>query len=171
MISKVIFKNPILIIGILFIIIFLFQFKNSDFFKERKQKFVASSCQATLVKLKKRIPSSWSVKCSGEFYNKTDTLHIIINHKFKNPPKDHKKYKVLLYRELANFLFSIASKSPNDNLEKINNIKIQLKTKKASLQGSTKGKFLSKMTTIKSNQILKEHLKTTVNIDSEKFFK
>ena len=147
------------------------QFKKSDYFATRKQKFVASSCQATLVKLNKRIPKSWSAKCSGDFRNRSDTLYVVINYQIKNPPKENKKYKILLYRELANFLFSVASKSPNDNLEQISVVKIHIKTEKAELIASTKGKYLSKIITIKSTQILKEHLKTTVNIDREKFFK
>ena len=73
-------KKPILSIGILFFIIFLFQLNKSGYFEKRRKVFSAASCTAVVVKLKKIVNEKWSLECNGHFADRTDTLEVKFNY-------------------------------------------------------------------------------------------
>ena len=123
MITSKIFKKPILIIGILFMFIFLA--KHKDFFYKRFQKVQATSCRSAMVMLTKRAPKNWALECND------NNLRVIIKSKLLQENfKSEKLFKTALYRELANHLKFISSNSLNESLERTLMIRVSMKTRK-----------------------------------------
>ena len=154
-------KKPIFSIGILFFIIFMFQFQNSDYMKKRKKMYTAASCTAITVKLEKMIPKDWSVECVGTFADKSDTLNIVAPLITKN---DKISVKVAAYRELANTLNYVAKNAPSDNLERTSWVKVSITHPSGQADGIIQGYMLEKMRTVETADALAEHLKTSVQV-------
>ena len=154
-------KKPIFAIGILFFVIFLFQFQNSDYMKNRKKMYTAASCTAVTVRLNKVKPSDWKVDCQGTFADKSDTLIIEVPLITKNKEITP---KVAAYRELANHLNFVAKNSPNDNLERTSWVKISVTHPTGQADGVIPGVMLAKMKTVETPAALAEHLKTSVRV-------
>ena len=155
-------KKPILSIGILFFIIFLFQLKKTGYFERRSRVYYAASCTSLTVKLKRVAPKEWKIDCSGHFAERTDTLEVSIELPLiKDPKLTAQSY---VYREMANHLLFISQNSPIDNLEKLSWVKISLNYKGNQADGVVKGIALSKMRTLKSQQSLMGYLKSSVSV-------
>ena len=155
-------KKPILSIGILFFIIFLFQLNKSGYFEKRRKVFSAASCTAVVVKLKKVIPPNWNISCDGHFADRTDTLVV----KIKSTPTKEMgiSIKSFVYREMANQLSFISKNSPSDNLERLSWVKISVQTGQGQADGVVSGMALSKMRTLKTQDGLIGHLKNSVSV-------
>ena len=160
MISKTLFKNPMLIIGILMMFIFLYNLnKKNGIFSKRNNLLKAHSCTALLVKLEKRIAANWTAGCEG------NSLAVTVDYEL-----DEKKIaaktniKEILYRELANYLIIVAKNSPSDNLERTDYVRIRLKHKAYTINALTPGKHLVKFQTLTSPKMIAEHMKTTVSV-------
>jgi hypothetical protein len=163
MLPKTLMKNPILMIGILLMTIFLFQLNQKGYFSERREKLMATSCRAALVKLNRRIPASWTTKCEG------NNMAVEIPLEFKLDKKLDKKtsslkLKTFMYREMANDFVVIAKNSPSDNLERTDFVRLKMMHENLEINAITEGRFLVKLATIKNKRLLAEHLKTTVNV-------
>ncbi|MDD0853859.1 hypothetical protein HBN50_12175 [Halobacteriovorax sp. GB3] len=164
MMLKTLMKNPVLMVGILLMFIFLSSLREKGIFSSRTEKLTPTSCKATLVMLEKRIPGSWTTKC---FKN---NMQILINStvdisKLKNGEKD---LKAALYRDFANDLVFIAKNSPVDTLERTDAITIRVEHDLLRINAATMGKDLIKLSTMKSNRFIKDHLKATVKIQEVK---
>ncbi len=155
-------KKPILSIGILFFIIFLFQLQKSGYFEKRRKVFSAASCTAVVVKLKKIIPNNWSLECTGHFADRTDTLQVVI--KLSHDSKSKLSPKAYAYREMANHLSFISKNSPSDNLERLSWLKISIILDQGQADGVVNGMSLSKMRTLKTQQGLMGHLQNSVTV-------
>ncbi len=124
---------------------------------------MATSCRAALVKLNRRIPSSWATRCEG------NNMAVEIPLTFKPDKKLSKKeadlrLRTFMYREMANDLVVVAKNSPSDNLERTDFIRLKMVHKKIEINALTEGRYLVKLATIKNKRLLAEHLKTTVNV-------
>lgn len=171
---KSLMKNPILAIGILFMIIFLFQMGDKyDWFSSRRRKLMPSSCRAVIVKLDRRVPSSWKTECEGNDYN---NLFVNMNlseqgssKSVKGETKENKqkRLKVFLYKTLANNMILTAKNSPTDNLERTNMVRFRLNHTKMRIDALTEGRFLVKLQTLTSPQLIAEHLKVTVQVKEQ----
>ncbi len=149
-------KNPILMIGILFMAIFLMNLNGVKFFS-RGEKLQATSCTATLVMLNKRIPQTWHTKCNK------NNLEISIDANYlTQKSKDIKKIRPLFYRELANNLIFVAKNSPSDSLSRVFMLTMKLDSTIMQLSALTEGKFITRLATLKSPKFIAEHLKATV---------
>ncbi len=155
MFIKSLMKNPILIIGILFFIIFLFNLQKKGYFSERSEKLKATSCRAALVKLNKVTPRNWESSCEKNSIKIEVTIQEV---------KNIKLIKEVLYRELANSLSFIAKNSPSDNLERTDYIIVKIKYKNHIINSLTKGKQLVKLSSLKNIKLIKDHLKQTVQV-------
>ena len=155
-------KKPILSIGILFFIIFLFQLQKSGYFEKRRKVFSAASCTAVVVKLKKIVTNKWSLECTGHFAERTDTLEAKV--KVTPPSTDELPTKNFAYREMANNLAFISKNSPIDNLERLSWVKISIILPKGQADGVIKGISLSKMRTLKTQEGLIGHLQNSVTV-------
>ena len=156
MLPKILMKNPLIMIGILTSIIFLYQLRDKGYFQ--RTKLIPTSCRAVLVKLNRRIPSSWTTSCEG------NNLAVEIPFDIQKELKDKSKLRVLAYRELANYLVQIAKNSPSDNLERTDIVRVKLYSPKLSIDAVTEGKYIVKLSTIKNLKFIKEHLKNTVQV-------
>ena len=154
-------KKPILSIGILFFIIFLFQLNKSGYFEKRRKVFSAASCTAVVVKLKKIVNEDWSLECIGHFADRTDTLEIKIR---SNIAADKLTPKAIAYKEMANQLSYVAHHAPSDNLERLSWVKISIILPQGQADGVIKGMSLSKMKTLKTQQGMMNHLQSSVSV-------
>lgn len=156
MIAQKLMKKPILMIGILFMIIFLFQLHKKGYF-DRSDKLIATSCKSALVMLDKRKPKNWETECQ-----KNDLSVTIKFDLQKKKIKDLKIIRRVLYRELANGLIFISRNTLNENLERMYMVKVLVTSQKMEVGALTEGRFLAKLTTMKNQKLIAEHLKATV---------
>jgi hypothetical protein len=153
---KFMMKNPLLMIGILFMAIFLMNLSGNNIFS-RQSKIKATSCNATLVMLNKRIPATWKTVCND------NNLEITINSSsLVEKLSDINKIRPLFYRELANNLIFISKNSPIDSLERVFMVTLKMDSSKFKLSSVTEGKYLIRLRTLKSPKFIAEHLKSTV---------
>lgn len=163
MASKLLTKYPILMVGLLLMALFLFQLRDKGIFESRRESMTASSCKATRVMLDKRIPSNWNSLCEG------NNLAISINYSLKESEyKELDNLRAIMFRELANDLILIAKNSPIDSLERTDIVRVRMNHPKLEINALTEGKFIVKLATIKSSELLKEHLKATVQVKETK---
>ncbi len=154
-------KKPILSIGILFFIIFLFQLNKSGYFEKRRKVFSAASCTAVVVKVKKIVNEDWSLECTGHFADRTDTLEVRIK---VNSSAEKLTPRALAYREMANHLSFLAKNAPSDNLERLSWVKISILMEQGQADGVVSGMALSKMRTLKTQEGLMNHLQNSVSV-------
>jgi hypothetical protein len=160
MIVNSLLKKPILIIGILLMVIFIFDLRRRGIFFGRYQKLKATSCNSVLVMLNRRTPDTWKNSC------KESTLTVAIQ--LTLPPKiKNAKDQVLrqyLYRELANNLIKIAKNSLNESLERTFSVHVKQRSQRMDIDAVTEGRFIAKLATISDPKFIAEHLKNTVHI-------
>jgi len=161
MIAKNLFKNPVLIIGILFLAIFLMGLSKKGYLRNARKNLIPTSCRATLVKLNRRIPANWKTECEGN--NLSINITYVETKKF-----DDSKLRQYLYREVANNLIHIAKNSPDDNLERVDIVRLKYQHPKLIVNAVTEGKYLVKLATLKNKKLIAEHFKTTVQIQETK---
>lgn len=151
-------KNPVLMIGILMMSIFLMSLSREGKIFHR-ENLVPTSCKAVLVKLDRRIPASWTTECQG------NNLNINITKTLQ--PKEAGNIEMLrslLYRELANDLIAIANNSPSDNLERTDLVSLKLRHAEMEIGALTEGKFIVKFSTLRDQRLIMEHLQQTVQV-------
>ncbi len=157
-------KNPMLVVGVLMMLIFVFQAgKKFNWWEARRQKLMPSSCKAVLVKLDRRIPENWSTHCEGSTYN---NLAIDIHFPVEKDKKAQnlQQVRALLYREMANDLISVAKISPEDNLEKTDIIRLKMIHPQLIINAITEGKYIVKLKTLTDKRLIAQHLKVTVQV-------
>ena len=158
MVLKSLMKNPVLMIGILMMSIFLMKLSSDESWTSR-DKLNPTSCKAVLVKLIRRIPANWDATCKG------NNLTVEINYpELKDKPIPKDKVRTILFMELANYMKKIALSSPSDNLERTDFVTLKLHHPKLSINALTEGKFIVKLATMKNVEMIKEHLKVTVQV-------
>ena len=69
-----------------------------------------------------------------------------------------------MYRELANSLIFIAENAFSDSLEKVMIIRIKLKSSGLDLNAVTEGKYIVKFKTMKEKKFIRQHLRSTVQV-------
>ena len=155
MFGKYMMKNPILMIGILFVIIFLFQLKKMGYLDSRRDKFKSPACAAAISPIKKKVPSYWDLDC--------DEGNLIIEVTIKNEAKfTGKELQVFLYKEMANTYFSLAKMSPLVFLQKVPYVKVSVISDKNQIDGLSKGAQVGQMSTLNNPEIIANHIKGTV---------
>ncbi|MBI2522251.1 MAG: hypothetical protein HYV97_17660 [Bdellovibrio sp.] len=161
-------NRPILMVGVLFMAIFLYNINLKKEFKDRQTILEAHSCPAALIQLNRHIPQSWKTQCDKNDMTVIITLDEKVLEKILKQNHDPKKLNELIhavhYRELANSLSHIAKNSPNYTLERIGNIKVLLETSKLKIGAYTHGQYLFKLPSLTDPTMIAEHLKATVQI-------
>lgn len=157
MAAKFMMKNPVLMVGILFMAIFLFSLKDKGFFSDHNDKIKATSCSAALIMLNKRVPETWHTKCTD------NNLVVIIDSRYlASKQSDIKRLRPIFYRELANNLIFISKNSANDSLERVFMISMKMFSDKLTLNAVTEGRYLARLGSLKSSKFIAEHLRSTV---------
>lgn len=160
MIPKTLMKNPVLIIGLLLMFIFLSGLREKGFFGSRVEKLTPTSCKASLVMLNKRIPANWETSCDGNNLS----AHIKTTIDETKLIKEKNALKVAMYRELANSLIFLAKNSPSDNLERTDAVILTLDSSKLKINAATMGKDIVKFRTLKSEKFIMDHLYASVKV-------
>lgn len=161
---KSLIKNPILAIGLLFTVIFLFQAgEKFNWWTSRRQKLLPSSCKAVRVKLDRRIPANWKTYCEGSDFN---NLAVEINFPVEKDKlvEDKAKLQKIVYRELANDLILIAKNSPSDNLERTHFVRVRFIHPQIQVDALTEGQHIVKLQTLTDKSLIAQHLKVTVSV-------
>jgi hypothetical protein len=150
-------KKPVLMIGIIMFLLFLYQVAS----KEKwgifaNSKLIPTSCRGVLVGLERRIPENWKVFCEGN--------NLAVEIKELSIPEDVENIRPLLYRQLANHMAFLARNSANDILEKVFFVRFHLVHDKMTIDAVTEGKFIVKLSTLENSEHIMTHLKSTVQV-------
>ncbi len=150
-------KKPVLMIGIIMFLLFLYQVAS----KEKwgifaNSKLIPTSCRGVLVGLERRIPENWKVFCEGN--------NLAVEIKELAIPEDVENIRPLLYRQLANHMAFLARNSANDILEKVFFVRFHLVHDKMTIDAVTEGKFIVKLSTLENSEHIMTHLKSTVQV-------
>lgn len=155
MFLKLLFKSPMLSLGILMLVTvalgangFIPIFNNP--------KLKPTSCRAALVKIEKGIPQNWKVSCDD------NNLTVLIRE--LQVKEDEKELKAALYRQMANYLVELARVSQNDILEKVFFVRMEIDHPKMTINALSEGKYVAKLATLTSPQFIMDHLKQTVQV-------
>lgn len=161
MIAKILMKKPVLMIGLLMMIIFIYDLRNRGILFDRDDRLKTTSCTATLVMLNKRTPATWRNECEGN--NLAVTIDINLESK-KIDTQDDTKVKTYMFRELANDLVFIAKNSPVDSLERVFMVRVKLQSERMDIDALSEGKYINKLRTLTNRRFIAEHLQNTVKI-------
>ncbi|MCY4524549.1 MAG: hypothetical protein OXB84_07415 [Halobacteriovoraceae bacterium] len=154
-------KKPVLMIGILFMAIFLMDLNRRGLLSKRKELLKATSCRAALVKLDRRIPKNWKTNCKDNDMEIEIPLEI--------PSKlSSDKIKSYHYRKLANNLVTIAIHSPVDNLELTGKIHVKMTSDQLIINAYSKGEEIVKLASMTNTEFISKHLQKTVKITEQK---
>lgn len=154
MIAKILMKNPVLMIGIILMGLFLNQLRLKGYFDRDRLK--PTSCKASLVMLNKRIPVTWTTKCN----NNEMIIGVLLD--LKSIKKE--KQSAYIYRELANHLIFISKNIHDDSLSRVEKVFIYEKARDLTILAMTKGQYLVKFKTLKSKSHIMKHLQNTVTV-------
>ncbi|MGB0452675.1 MAG: hypothetical protein ACPGJV_03100 [Bacteriovoracaceae bacterium] len=157
MLYKSLLKNPILMIGILFMSIFLMT-HGKKFMQEYKTNLTPTSCRALMVKLERRLPAHWKAHCEEN--------NLAVEYSLEIPKKIQKQNEIrqFAYRELANSLSFIAKNSPEDNMQKTDVVRVRMKLEKLTINAVTEGRFLSKLYSLTDPKLITKHIQATVQV-------
>lgn len=153
-------EKPVLAIGLIMFGLFLLQVsRDQKWGLFHNDKLIATSCTAVMVKLEKQIPANWKAFCEG------NNLAIEIKELAIN--EDAANLKVLMYRQLANYMAFIARNSHSDILEKVFFVRIKLMHTKMIINAVTEGKYIVKLASLETPQHIMSHLQSTVQVKEE----
>jgi hypothetical protein len=158
MLTRAIFKYPLLIAGLLCFYIFIDHLYKKGYLS--RDGLIPSSCKAVLVKLDRRIPPTWETECEGERLNH---LRVKANYSQLNRSNLNELKKVM-YRQLANDLVKVAAYSPEDNLERVKEWVFEAIHPKVTIKAWGTGRNLAPMATMKHPDSLREHLRNKIKI-------
>lgn len=157
MLLKLLFKKPILTLGIMMILTVWLSsigMLNVGLFKNSRVK--PTSCRAALVRIEKHIPQNWKVSCSD------NNLNVVI--KELQVPSDAPDYRAAMYRQMANHLVSLGQVSQTDILEKVFIVHMKVTHPKMDIDAISEGKYVSKLATLTKSEFIRDHLKQTVQV-------
>lgn len=160
-------KNPILIIGLILMFIFLNDLKKRgmlpDIFQSRTEKLKPVSCKSSLVMLEKRMDTNWKVACDD------NNLVVIINSPLKRAefPKEE-NFNAAVYRELANHIIFVSRNSLNESLERTFTVRMHLQADDLKLNALTKGEDIAQFANMKNPKFIREHFQKTVFVEEVK---
>lgn len=159
MVIQKLMKNPILVLGVLLFLIFIFDLKNKGFLKDRMENLTPTSCKSAIVMLNHRRPKNWNFTC------KQNNLHVSISLDDSHTPKvETKNIRAFLYRELANSLVFISQNSLSESLERTMIIHLYIDHTQLGINAITEGKDIVQLKTMKNPKFIKDHLQKTVQV-------
>lgn len=127
--------------------------------KFNRDRLIPSSCKAVLVMLDKRIPKNWTTACED-----TDQNYLVITATNEVKAPDEKSLLKALYRELANELTFVAQNSPEENLQRVLIVRMELHHPKKIITAYAHGKDVARLATLKDEALILEHLKSKFQV-------
>lgn len=155
---KFMMKNPVLMIGILMMIIFILNTKRMGFFNDN-DRFNPTSCKSAIVMLQRRAPDYYKVECQ-----KNDMVVRVKRLDNGKMPEGEKGRKKLFYMELANHLTFIARNSYTDSLQNVDHISLIFDVGDYKINTFTKGIDISRLSSLTDVGMISLHLRNTVKI-------
>lgn len=150
-------KKPVLAIGIIMFLLFLYQVGRKEKWGIfHNDKLIPTSCKAVLVRLERKIPENWKISCEGN--------NLAVEIKELAIPPEAPNIKALLYRQLANHMSFIARMSTTDILEKVFFVRFHLEHQVMVIDAVTEGKFIVKLATLENPEHIMTHLSSTVQV-------
>lgn len=157
MFLKSFMKNPILALGILmFGTVALSALGIIDVGLFNRDKLRPTSCRAALVKIEKAIPANWKVFCEDN--------NLSVEIREMQVAADAKDVRVLLYRQLANYMVTLARMSQPDILEKVFIVRLRVSHPKLEINAISEGQYVAKLATLTNPEFIKDHFKQTVQV-------
>jgi len=154
---KILMKNPVLVIGILLMVIFL-----TDLKKRGKlgifdrPDYIPHSCKAVLVMLDKRIPNNWDTSCDE------NNLVVKIDSQLENIKPQN--LKAAIYRNMANHFIFIGQNSPSETLERVFSVHLKIDHPILTIDALSSGEAVAKLATIKRPEFIADHLKASIQV-------
>jgi hypothetical protein len=161
MMLKSLMKNPILAVGILFFVLFMYQLRDQGFFAQRANSMIPTSCKAVKVRLDKYMHESWEIDCSGnnlQVYAPVDKK--LAQQKFE----DLNILRQNLYKALANTYISLSRYAPSDSLERTMIISVSLEHPQMQLNSVSEGKHVFNLKNMKNFKRISQHIKSTIQV-------
>ncbi|WP_157680606.1 hypothetical protein [Bacteriovorax sp. Seq25_V] len=154
-------KNPILMVGILFMAIFLFQLRDKGFFSKRAESMIPTSCKSVMVRLNKYMNDAWEMKCNGNnLLIETKVDPKVIDPKLKDP----KILREKMYKALANSYASISRYSLEESLSRTNIISFRLIHPHLTLNSMSEGQHVANIKNMKEVSNLSRHFQQTIRV-------
>ncbi|MCB9091751.1 MAG: hypothetical protein H6621_03520 [Halobacteriovoraceae bacterium] len=165
MLWKKAFSNPMLVIGILFMAIFIFQLRDKGLFQT--DRFQTYSCNTVRNVLKKNIPNFWKIDCLK------NNLSIVIDH-MRSPYLnqidgivDQDQVRSFVYKDLANNLSLIAKNSPTEVLERVDIVTIRVLLPQLELNAISEGRDITPLATLENKDHIANQLHETVQVQEK----
>lgn len=141
MIWKNALKYPVLVIGIVWMAIYLSDAKTADFWNKMKYRFhpATYACGAILERIEDKLDDNWSLHC-----NKPKYLIVRINDMDSNSYKGLNKQaqRAKLYRNLFNDIVKFGTVANPDTVAQIETLKINYQAEPFSVVVSTDGQAI-----------------------------
>ncbi len=122
-----------------------------------KRDLQTTACHGNLSKLEKNLPETWKVYCEGN--NLAAEIRVV------GIASEDKELKEKMYRSLANHLITISNLSQPDLLEKIMMVRLRLEHPKLQVNAISEGRYVVKLSGLKSQAHIAEHLQQTVQVN------
>lgn len=156
MIASKLLKNPILMIGVLLMIIFIFDLRKKGIFFGREH-LKPTFCKGAIIEFEKKAPKGWDIEC------RDNNLHVEVESVLK-PGTKKENIKKEMYNELANNLMHLSKRTKQDSLGRTFQVLLKLESKTLDLVAITEGKYLAKMAMIQEPKNLLQHIQKTVQV-------
>jgi hypothetical protein len=156
MFAKIFFKNPILTMGILMMVAFLLNLKNRGLSLFDRDALHPTSCKSLLVPFSRKLPKLWQAECDK------NVMKIQIDSTLDSPNLD--LLREALYLELGNNIVFIAKNTDAASMDYVDMVEVFQRHPKYDIKATTKGKDLSKFSTMREKKFILEHLKQTVMV-------
>lgn len=161
MIAKSLMKNPILMVGILLMSIFLFQLRDQGFFKKRASSMLPTSCKAVKVRLDKYFHKTWKIEClENNLSLEIPVDEKVVSHKLT----DTKILRAQMYKALANSYISVSKYAPQESLERTMIISVRLVHPNMTLNSISEGKHVYNLKNMKNFKNISAHIKQTIQV-------
>ena len=167
MIAEKIMKNPILVLGILMMVIFLYQLQGKYTGFNRREKLMPTSCRAVMFHMKKYTPDNWQWDCEKNHLkiNISEDLH----QQQKRPKLSLDEAKQMTYRLMANHFSYLAQVGPHETIERTDSIIMTLTAQYKNpqelfftIRANTTGAAVAKLKYIKEPKYVADHLRLNV---------
>ena len=162
MLLKKVFKNPLVIIGILMLFILYMDLNRRGIFNSAR--YSTFSCNAVIPTLKKATPPYWKLQCQK------NNLHITIDY-LKSPHLskvdqmiDRDTIRSFAYKDLANAITLTAVKSPQDLLERVDIVRFEQIFPQLTLNSITEGEDLTPLAKMENQKNIANLLKEKVQV-------
>ena len=146
--------------GILMMIAFILNIKNRGINLFNRDALHPTSCKAVLISVEKKLPKNWKAHCEK------NTLKIEIQTTLDSPNVD--LLREALYLELGNNIVFLAKNTSPGTMDYVDLVEIYQINHRYDIRAYTKGKDISKFSTMNDKKFILEHLKATVTVRETK---